>query len=78
LRVFSRRLPVLVFPDKRLCVEPQVVGVSSEGSLHVHGRQYVEVLPLQFLEVPRPDLRRLLGLMEGDPSLLTGLLENPA
>jgi hypothetical protein len=41
-----------------------MLGVGLEGTEHVHCREHVEVLILQVAEVPGPDLRRLLDLLE--------------
>ena len=45
-------------------VQSKVLSVGLEGAEHVHSRQHVEVLILQVSEVPGPDLRRLLDLLE--------------
>src|SRR5215207_2441489 len=78
LFLLQERLAVFEFADQGLSVQSQVPGVGLEGPEHVHGWQYVEVLVLKVTEVPDPDLRRLLDLLEGEPSLFAGLLQSPS
>jgi hypothetical protein len=58
------RLAAFELPGHRRSVQSKVLGVGLEGPEHVHGREHVEVLILQVAEVPGPDLRRLLDLLE--------------
>jgi hypothetical protein len=58
------RLAAFELPGHRRSVQSKVPGVGLEGPEHVHSREHVEVLVLQVAEVPGPDLRRLLDLLE--------------
>jgi hypothetical protein len=72
------RLTAFELPGHRRSVESKVLGVGLEGPEHVHGREHFEVLVLQVTEVPGPDLRHLLDLLERQTSLLTGPLQGLA